>query len=154
VSARAVHPQWRPARCAFAAASVRERATTLARDPPSSKPKHRPSFNPSPSPNHLSSPNLDLPHPLTRHTTSTTAAHSGQHISSSLTLPLGRRPGQLLMGKVLQYMRPKCHALLLDDTINGGVTVRLNIFQVGVRGWGLGVWVGFRLGLGWVWVGL
>lgn len=26
-------------------------------------------------------------------------------------------------------MRPKCHALLLDETINGGDTVRLNIFQ-------------------------
>jgi hypothetical protein len=47
-------------------------------------------------------------------------------------------------------MRPKCHALLLDDTINGGDTVRLNIFQVGqARGragaaaqvWGAVLWV-------------
>jgi hypothetical protein len=75
--------------------------------------------------------------------------YSGQHISTSLTLPLGRRPGQVLMGKVLQYMRPKCHALLLDDTINGPTTVRLNIFQV--RDWWPGRWSGWwsvvKLGL-------
>jgi hypothetical protein len=64
--------------------------------------------------------------------------YSGQQISSSLTLSLGRRPGAALVGKVLQYMRPKCHALLLDDTINSGDIVRLNIFQVGGRGGSVG----------------
>lgn len=34
------------------------------------------------------------------------------------------------MLKLAQYMRPKCHALLLDGSINCDTTVRLNIYQV------------------------
>lgn len=39
------------------------------------------------------------------------------------------RPGEMLLLKVMTYMRPKMHALLLDTTINSALTVRLNIFQ-------------------------
>ncbi len=56
--------------------------------------------------------------------------YSGQHISSSLTLPLAVAPGRQLLTKIIQYVRPKCHALLLDTTINSPATVRLNIYQV------------------------
>lgn len=38
--------------------------------------------------------------------------------------------GQQLVLKLAQYMRPKCHALLLDSSINCDTTVRLNIYQV------------------------
>ena len=38
-------------------------------------------------------------------------------------------PGQQLVLKLAQYMRPKCHALLLDSGINSDATVRLNIYQ-------------------------
>jgi hypothetical protein len=38
--------------------------------------------------------------------------------------------GKGLILKVAAYMRPKCHALLLDDAINLPTTVRLNIYQV------------------------
>jgi hypothetical protein len=34
-----------------------------------------------------------------------------------------------LVAKVAAYLRPKCHALLLDATINSPTTVRLNIYQ-------------------------
>lgn len=56
--------------------------------------------------------------------------YSGQHIATSLTLNLSERPGQLLLQKVLSYMRPKMHALLLDNIINTPLTTRLNIYQV------------------------
>eukprot|EP00775_Hariotina_reticulata_P002142 gene2142-2461_t len=58
--------------------------------------------------------------------------YSGQHISTALTLNRGRageRPGRLLLSKVMSYMRPKMHALLLDTVINSPLTVRLNIYQ-------------------------
>jgi len=39
--------------------------------------------------------------------------------------------GRQLPVRLMLYMRPKCHPLLLDATINSPFTVRLNIFQVG-----------------------
>ena len=39
------------------------------------------------------------------------------------------------MLKLAQYMRPKCHALLLDGGINSETTVRLNIYQVWIMVW-------------------
>ncbi|GAX76318.1 hypothetical protein CEUSTIGMA_g3764.t1 [Chlamydomonas eustigma] len=51
------------------------------------------------------------------------------HVSTSLCVPLSHKPGQQLVLKLAQYMRPKCHALLLDNGINGSLVVRLNIFQ-------------------------
>lgn len=56
--------------------------------------------------------------------------YSGQHIATSLTLSSTERPGCMLLNKVLSYMRPKMHALLLDSTINSPLTIRLNIYQV------------------------
>ena len=51
-------------------------------------------------------------------------------MGTSLTVPLTNKPGQQLVLKIAQYMRPKCHALLLDSGINSETTVRLNIYQV------------------------
>jgi hypothetical protein len=55
-------------------------------------------------------------------------------------LPTGAQP----LCPAPQYMRPKCHALLLDETINGPATVRLNIFQVGGPAAGLGATSSWR----------
>lgn len=49
-----------------------------------------------------------------------------QHICPAAVQP----PGQQLPAKLCHYLRPKCHPLLLDATINSSSTVRLNIFQV------------------------
>ncbi len=34
------------------------------------------------------------------------------------------------MGKLCAHVRPKCHPLLLDTSINSPATVRLNLFQI------------------------
>jgi hypothetical protein len=44
-------------------------------------------------------------------------------------------PGHLLCSKLLSYMRPKMHGLLLDTSINSQATVRLNIYQVRASWW-------------------
>ena len=51
---------------------------------------------------------------------------SRQHICLAAVQP----PGQQLPSKLCHYLRPKCHPLLLDATINSSSTVRLNIYQV------------------------
>ena len=60
--------------------------------------------------------------------------YAGEHIATSLTLPLRKRPGAALGVRLCQYLRPKIHPLLLDATINSPHTVRLNIYQVRL-GW-------------------
>ncbi|WIA23695.1 hypothetical protein OEZ85_000387 [Tetradesmus obliquus] len=55
--------------------------------------------------------------------------YAGSHIASSLTLNREGRPGRLLCAKLLSYMRPKMHGLLLDTSINSAAKVRLNIYQ-------------------------
>ncbi len=52
------------------------------------------------------------------------------HQTADVPLPMARSMGKGLILKVAAYMRPKCHALLLDDSINSPTTVRLNIYQV------------------------
>ena len=46
--------------------------------------------------------------------------------------------GRQLAAKLKAYLRPKCHAALLDPAVNTPATVRLNIFQArrpcGIRG--------------------
>lgn len=37
--------------------------------------------------------------------------------------------GKQLAAKLKAYLRPKCHAALLDPAVNTPTTVRLNIFQ-------------------------
>ena len=49
-----------------------------------------------------------------------------QHVCPAAVQP----PGQQLPSKLCHYLRPKCHPLLLDATINSSSTVRLNIYQV------------------------
>jgi telomerase reverse transcriptase len=56
--------------------------------------------------------------------------YAGEHIATSLTLPLRKRPGAALAVRLCQYLRPKIHPLLLDAVINSPQTVRLNIYQV------------------------
>ncbi|GAB4814869.1 hypothetical protein N2152v2_001915 [Parachlorella kessleri] len=58
----------------------------------------------------------------------------GEHISSSLTLPLRKRPGEALATKLCHYLRPKVHPLLLDGAINSQQTIWLNIFQAFLLG--------------------
>ena len=41
-----------------------------------------------------------------------------------------QKPGELLASKLKWYLRPKCHALLLDCEINSSLTVKVNIYQV------------------------
>ncbi len=43
---------------------------------------------------------------------------------------LGQEPGKALVGKLCAHVRPKCHPLLLDTSINSPATVRLNLFQI------------------------
>lgn len=58
----------------------------------------------------------------------------GEHISTTLTLPLGRQPGAALGQKLCHYLRPKIHPLLLDASINSPTTIRLNIYQAFLLG--------------------
>jgi hypothetical protein len=74
-----------------------------------------------------------LVHTVTLELMADYSRYSGQHIASSLTLNRDGRPGQLLCSKLLSYMRPKMHGLLLDTSINSPATVRLNIYQVRSR---------------------
>ncbi|KAL4860163.1 Telomerase reverse transcriptase [Chlorella vulgaris] len=55
--------------------------------------------------------------------------YCGEHIATSLTLPLRKKPGAQLAVRLCQYLRPKVHPLLLDSTINSPQTVRLNVYQ-------------------------
>ena len=51
-------------------------------------------------------------------------------IESTLTIPLTKRPGNMLATKLCSYMRPKCHAILFDRAINSPTTIRLNVYQL------------------------
>ena len=56
--------------------------------------------------------------------------YAGEHISTTLTLPLDRRgPGSALGFKICHYLRPKVHPLLLDPSINSPATIRVNVYQ-------------------------
>ena len=41
----------------------------------------------------------------------------------------GQGAGRQLAAKLKAYLRPKCHAVLLDPAVNSPATVRLNLFQ-------------------------
>lgn len=41
-----------------------------------------------------------------------------------------QEPGKALLSKLCAHVRPKCHPLLLDTSINSPATVRLNLFQI------------------------
>eukprot|EP00897_Mesotaenium_endlicherianum_P010077 jgi/Mesen1/9098/ME000058S08593 len=55
--------------------------------------------------------------------------YGGDHIASSLTVARARHPGANLAAKLCQFLRPKCHALLYDPTLNSPATVRVNAYQ-------------------------
>ncbi|KAK9842467.1 hypothetical protein WJX81_001464 [Elliptochloris bilobata] len=54
----------------------------------------------------------------------------GAPLAASLTLPPGMGGGRQLAAKLKAYLRPKCHAALLDPAVNSPATVRLNLYQV------------------------
>lgn len=41
-----------------------------------------------------------------------------------------QEPGKALVAKLCAHLRPKCHHLLLDTSINSPATVRLNLYQM------------------------
>lgn len=51
------------------------------------------------------------------------------HLRSSLTVSWQGRPSRQLKAKLCTYMRPKCHPIFFDTTINSPATIRLNIYQ-------------------------
>ncbi len=55
--------------------------------------------------------------------------YAGEHISTTLTIPMKKGMGAALGSKLCHYLRPKVHALLLDPSINSPTTVRVNVYQ-------------------------
>jgi telomerase reverse transcriptase len=55
--------------------------------------------------------------------------YAGEHISTSLTIPMKKGMGAALGSKLCHYLRPKVHPLLLDPSINSPTTVRVNVYQ-------------------------
>ena len=55
--------------------------------------------------------------------------YSGEHISTTLTLPARKSPGVSLGVKLCYYLRPKAHPLLLDSRINSPRTIQINVYQ-------------------------
>ncbi|KNA21576.1 hypothetical protein SOVF_041310 isoform B [Spinacia oleracea] len=51
------------------------------------------------------------------------------HLSSTLTVNWQHRPGRQLKTKLCAYMRPKCHSIFFDSSINSPATIRLNVYQ-------------------------
>ncbi|XP_010692706.1 telomerase reverse transcriptase isoform X3 [Beta vulgaris subsp. vulgaris] len=51
------------------------------------------------------------------------------HLSSTLTVSWQRKPGRQLKAKLRAYMRPKCHPIFFDTSINSPATIRLNVYQ-------------------------
>ncbi|XP_021744999.1 telomerase reverse transcriptase-like isoform X2 [Chenopodium quinoa] len=51
------------------------------------------------------------------------------HMSSTLTVSWQHRPGRQLKAKLRAYMRPKCHPIFYDTSINSPATIRLNVYQ-------------------------
>jgi hypothetical protein len=61
--------------------------------------------------------------------------YAGRHVTSALSLPGGkpggkRAPARDLLARALRYVRPKCHALLLDTgAVCSPDVARLNVYQ-------------------------
>ncbi|KAM7262138.1 hypothetical protein ACFE04_021215 [Oxalis oulophora] len=51
------------------------------------------------------------------------------HLRSTLTVSWQSKPARYLKTKLHGFMRPKCHPILYDSTINSASVVRLNIYQ-------------------------
>ena len=54
--------------------------------------------------------------------------YEGAHLRTSLA-HVAVQPGGALQRRLCCYLRPKCHPILLDSSLNSRSTVRLNIFQ-------------------------
>ncbi|KAJ3132130.1 hypothetical protein HDU90_007563 [Geranomyces variabilis] len=50
-------------------------------------------------------------------------------ISDSLTVDFAKRPGFAFRHKVMQMLKPKCHAIFIDTELNSIAVVLLNIYQ-------------------------
>ncbi|KAK5834845.1 hypothetical protein PVK06_010524 [Gossypium arboreum] len=53
----------------------------------------------------------------------------GKHLSCTLTVRQTGQPGNHLKHKLFSFMRPKCHSIFFDSSINSASVVRLNIYQ-------------------------
>ncbi|KAA3464549.1 telomerase reverse transcriptase isoform X1 [Gossypium australe] len=53
----------------------------------------------------------------------------GKHLSCTLTVRRRGQPGNHLKHKLFSFIRPKCHSIFFDSSINSASVVRLNIYQ-------------------------
>lgn len=60
--------------------------------------------------------------------------YCGEHIGSSLNIPISRKPGATLSSKLCHYIRPKIIPVLLDQEINSPLTIRINVYQTFLLG--------------------
>ncbi|KAL3137379.1 hypothetical protein ABBQ32_006906 [Trebouxia sp. C0010 RCD-2024] len=65
----------------------------------------------------INTSNLELQADYTR--------YAGLPLSSTLTVPLSKKPGQQLCQKLCHYLQPKCHPLVLDVSISSSTTAFL-----------------------------
>ncbi|KAJ3150898.1 hypothetical protein HDU89_002895 [Geranomyces variabilis] len=56
-------------------------------------------------------------------------ADGSAYISDSLTVDFAKRPGFAFRHKVMQMLKPKCHAIFIDTELNSIAVVLLNIYQ-------------------------
>ena len=55
--------------------------------------------------------------------------YAGEDLRDSMTVEATAAVGATLRRRLYSFLRPKCHALLLDGRLNSAATVRLNIYQ-------------------------
>ncbi|KAJ3038345.1 hypothetical protein HDV00_000766 [Rhizophlyctis rosea] len=53
----------------------------------------------------------------------------GMDLRETLSVEISRHPFSSLRHKMMQYLKPKCHAIFFDTTFNSRATVLLNIYQ-------------------------
>ncbi|KJE96616.1 hypothetical protein CAOG_06915 [Capsaspora owczarzaki ATCC 30864] len=56
--------------------------------------------------------------------------YSGVYLNESLTVDVSRHPGRSLRHKMIQSLKPKCHAMLLDCRLNTLLDVQVNVYQI------------------------
>lgn len=56
--------------------------------------------------------------------------YSGEFVRESMNLPLARKAWTRLPERICGFLKPKCAAIFYDESINGKVTVRVNVFQL------------------------
>ena len=56
--------------------------------------------------------------------------YSGEFVRESMNLPLARKAWTRLPERICGFLKPKCAAIFYDESINGKLTVRVNVFQL------------------------